>query len=238
MQTNQSPNDNIRDAARAYGKSITVPPYDERAIRARVRTAPARPRWVRSFIAIAAAAAVLFLVLDGRNVVAQVEHMFRAFVSVNGVMVAAGTDAVTLDRARRDVPFTVIAPAGLPAGLQGGEITEVVPPAGSAEGRHIFFRYETPQGQISIDESRPSRAVPSSGYRTAIANFQGAENPGIHGLPPYHGPGTIAYYRSSTGKLQVVHPATWTVDGTTIVLMAPPGILTSQQIALIERSMH
>jgi hypothetical protein len=232
-----STTDKLCNAASEYAENIAVPPYDERAVRARLRAPHVRAHWRRPAIAIAAASAIVFLVFGGRNVLAQVEHMFRVFVSVNGQMVTASTNSVTLDQARRDMPFTVIAPAGLPAGLQG-QITEVVPPNGAGEGRSLIFRYDTQQGPLTITENRHTRASSSSNDKIAIAKPVGAATFGMPRFPPIHGPGLHAYFRNSAGSMEVLDLITWTADGTTVVLAAPPGLLTSQQIALVERSMH
>ncbi|HEV3153234.1 MAG TPA: hypothetical protein VGZ02_05485 [Candidatus Baltobacteraceae bacterium] len=236
MSTNQSSTtDNVRNAVRAYADDIPIPAYDERAIRARLQPNDNRGRWRRPAVAIAAAAVLAFLVFDGRNVLAQVEHMFHVFVSVNGKMVNANTTAVTLEQARRDMPFTVIAPAGLPSELQG-DITEVVPPNGANAGPSLIFRYDTPQGPLTISESRGLQ--PGSRDDTMFVSRPAGAPGALPQLPPIRNGGLQAYFRSHGGTLQTIHPIVWTAQGTTIVLASPPGVLTSQQIALIQRSMR
>ncbi len=237
MSMNQSSTtNNVGNVVRAYAEDIAVPAYDERAVLARLQPRDVQVRWRRPAVAIAAAAALTFLVLGDRNVLAQVAHMFRVFVSVNGKMVSANTTAVTLDQARRDMPFTVIAPAGLPSGLQG-EITEVVPPNGATVGRSLIFRYDTPQGPLTISESRGVEPGSPGDDKMFISRPAGA--PGaMPGLPPIPSRGMQAYFRTRGGIIRTIHPTAWSVEGTTIVLASPPGILTSQQTALIERSMR
>lgn len=237
-----SKTNSLRSATLEYAQSIAVPPYDESAIRSRVRPATLRSKWRRSMLALAAAAVVVFLVLDGPNVLARVENMFHVFVTVNGKMVPAKVNSVTLDQARRDMQFAVIAPAGLPANLQVRDISEVVPPAGDSGAGLVTFTYDTPRGWLTITETRDRRSGTAGGSKIAIDMSPDAASPSqmrvlfkkLQGMAPSQ---LHASLHNRSG-LTIVTPVVWTARGTTIVLAVPAGTLTSTQIALVERSMR
>lgn len=229
-----SKTDSLRDGAREYVEHIAVPTYDERAVGLRVQRDSARRQWRGSRFAIAAAATVfVFLLFDGRNVLAQAEQVFRAFVSVNGHTAAAKVNSVTLDQARRDMPFTVIAPVGLPTNLRGN-IQELVPPLG-ATGSSLMFTYGMSQHAITITESSNTRIRSAGNSKIGIVARDAGSLPKF---PPLHGPGPYAFFNDASGKLVKLHPVVWTVEGTRIVLLAPPGMLTDSQIARIKRLMR
>ncbi len=107
-----------RDAVGAYVETIDIPQYNAHAVRAR-SSAIAPRRAMRRWAAAAAAACVVLVafVFATPSVRAQVEQMLRAFAVIGGQQVPVAVNDVTLDQARRDMPFTVIAPAAIPAGL-------------------------------------------------------------------------------------------------------------------------
>jgi hypothetical protein len=230
--------DKLRDATNAYAQTIDIPPYDERAIRARTPDAPRQRAAWRPAVAIAAAVVVVVLLLDGRSVVAQVESVMRAFLIVNGQTQSVAVNTVTLDRARHDMPFTVIAPAGLPAGFQP-EIREVVPGNSPLESR-LMFQYANSNGPpLTITESRVMPGPQTVDLlMTKSANGAAVPVPPVPPLQGASGQRNTVEIGSGPAKMVRFQPIAWTVSGTRIELIAPPGMLTSMQIAAIERSMR
>ena len=237
----------VRDAASAYAENITVPQYNEAAIRSRAAGMPGRLRdWRRSATAVAAAVLLIALVLNGRSVVAQMEHMLQAFVTVGGRNVPALVRSVSLDQARRDMPFPVIAPAAIPARLQE-TIDEIVPGTSRIASRLVF--------QFGSGHGLPLTIIESSAQAKTIRTQMGLwmKNPNsvakpAPALPPPSANGEHAFMQSQmragmqppahigTGQI-AVQPIDWSVRGTNIQLISPPGLLSNAQIAAIRRMM-
>jgi hypothetical protein len=159
--------DALRDLTVRWAKDLEPPAFDVAAIRRRafqLRKAPQFPHPIvrRAGIAgLVAAVAVLAAVPGVPAIVNNVSRAFHAFVITNGRVQRATTRAVTLDQARTDMPFYVLAPVGLPASLHG-TITEVYPSADRADAQ-LWFRYSgsEPATELTIVETSPlSRYAP------------------------------------------------------------------------------
>ena len=230
-----------RDAVGAYVETIDVPQYNEHAVRARARSvAPRRtvPRWA----AAAAAACVLLVAVFAASptVRAQVEHMLQAFAVIGGQQVPVAVSDVTLDQARRDMPFSVVAPAGIPAGLTG-QIHELTPNS-SRNDAHLMIQYEAAGGGpgLTIMESRAQRTAPTQ-MRFWMTEGGGAPPPqaahAMSNVPPgQHA--FVQFRRDGTVQQGVrIEPISWIVRGTRVDLISPPGLLTPMQLAAIRRAM-
>lgn len=230
-----------RDAVGAYVETIDVPQYDPRAVQARMSSVSPRravPRWA----AAAAAACVVIVAVFAASptVRAQVEHMLQAFAVIGGQQVPVAVNDVTLDQARRDMPFSVIAPAAVPAGLIP-RINELTPSSSRLDA-HLMIQYEAAGGGpgLTIMESRAQRSEPTQ-MRFWMTEGGGSPPqmpqhmmsnvpPGQHAFVQFRRDGTV------TQRIKV-EPISWVVRGTRVDLISPPGLLTSMQLAEIRRAM-
>ena len=228
-----------RDAVGAYVETIDIPQYNERAVRARASSvAPRRtvPRWA----AAAAACVLLVAVFTATPTVrAQVEHMLQAFAVIGGQQVPVAVNDVTLDQARRDMPFSVVAPAAIPAGFTP-RIDELTPSSSRLDAR-LVFRYQG-SGNVpglTIMESRATSGAPEQMklWMTAGSGTPPHAPAAMNNLPP--GQHAFVQFRSDGTVTQRVRvePITWVVHGTRVDLISPPGLLTPMQLAAIRRAM-
>lgn len=231
----------LRDAVGAYALGIAIPDYNPTAVRARLKHAAAPPRRLRWVAPVPAAAALVLIVLifSSPMVIAQVERMLHAFASINGQPVAVAVNSVTLDQARKDMPFAVIAPAAIPAGLS--ETTnELIPSSSRLDSRVLFQFTNGNEPPLTIMESRANARTPEQ-MRLWMTEGKGAPPGGMPQLPPstQKGPKFFAQFRQ-TGQVtrQVrVEPIAWVVRGTRVELISPPGLLSEAQLAAIHRAM-
>ncbi|HEY6326633.1 MAG TPA: hypothetical protein VIW73_09015, partial [Candidatus Cybelea sp.] len=229
-----------RDAVGAYVETIDVPQYNAQAVRARATsiTLPrAMPRWAA---AVAAACVVLVAIIVATpSVRAQVERMLQAFAVIGGQQVPVAVNDVTLDQARRDMPFAVIAPAAIPAGLTP-RIDELTPSSSRIDS-HLMIQYEAAGGGpgLTIMESRAQRTEPTqmrfwmttgAGAPPQMAHVMNNVSPGQHAFVQFRHDGTV------TQRVKV-EPISWVVRGTRVDLISPPGVLTPMQLAAIRRAM-
>lgn len=228
-----------RDAVGAFVETIDVPQYDSRAVRARsssVSPRHATPRWT----AAAAATSVLIaaLLAGSPTVRAQVERMLQAFATINGQPVAVTVNDVTLDQARRDMPFSVIAPAAIPAGF-APRIDELMPSSSRLDSR-LIFRYEgAGDGPVLTITEHSARQVAPSQMRLWMTTGAGAPHPPplMNNVPP--GQHAYVQFRADGTVTQRVkiEPISWVVRGTRVDLISPPGLLSPMQLAAIRRAM-
>lgn len=233
--------DRAHGAVTAYVETIDVPPYDVAAVRARTSAiAPRRamPRWVPAV----AAACIVFVafVIGSPTVRAQVEHMLQAFVLVGGRPVPVAVNDVTFDQARRDMPFAVVAPAAIPPGFSE-RIDELTPSSSRLDAR-LIFRYEGANGPgLTIVESS-ARQTAASQMRLWMTTGAGApQSPpslsGLSGLPPGEH-AFVQFRRDGVVQQRVkIEPIVWTVRGTRVSVVSPPGLLSPMQLAAIRRAM-
>ncbi len=240
IKMNQSQQaERARDAVGAYVETIDVPQYNAHAVRART-SAVAPPRAIPRWAAAAAAACVVLVafVFATPSVRAQVEQMLRAFAVIGGQQVPVAVNDVTLDQARRDMPFTVIAPAAIPSGLSP-RIDELMPSSSRIDS-HLMFQYDAAGGGpgLTIMESSARRTDPTQmrfwmtagGAPPQAPHFMNNVPPGQHAFVQFRRDGSV------TQRIRV-EPITWVVRGTRVDLISPPGLLTPMQLVAIRRAM-
>jgi hypothetical protein len=240
MQMNQSQLvERTREAAGAYVEAIEVPRYNAAAVAARISRHAARraiPGW-----AVVAAACVLFVafVAGTPSVRAQVERVLQAFAVINGQNVPVAVNSVSLEQARRDMPFAVIAPAAIPPGMSEA-IDELNPSSSRLDSSLIFrFSYGNQAPDVTIVE-RSSHAVAPQRMRLWMTQ-------GSHGVRPPAPPlpnaasGEHAFVQLGQGgqvqRRVRLEPISWVARGTRIDLISPPGVLSNAQLTAIRRAM-
>jgi hypothetical protein len=233
-QMNQS--QQIENAVDAYVEGIDVPRYDSEAVYARRSAAPRRVPFRLAAAAIAACALVAILIVGSPIVLAQVERMLHASETVDGQTVPVAVNSVSLDQARHDMPFAVIAPAGIPAKMSE-RIDEVNPSSSRLDSRLLFrFGDGTNRPPLTIEESRAH--VITQG-QTML--WIGDDAPPALPPMPQTGPARDRVYTASRNgnipQSAEVHTMSWMVRGTRINLISPPGLLSEAQLAMIRRAM-
>lgn len=220
--------------------SIPVPACDPNAIRSRVRElAGAQPSSVSLFgqrrfaLVSAVALGLLTLTFPGVSaVVAQVQRAWQAFTMHEGRMVPLDVRVVGLDQARADMPFRVMAPKALPAGLQVviRELRSSLSPADAS----LLFEYRDTRSaggppRIVITETSVHAASTESDVMFMARPSTGAALPAPEGAKR----GLLMQSRRAF-KLD---KNLWVVDGTKIELLSASGTLTSQDIGEIRDAM-
>ncbi len=242
MEMNQSQRvERLRQVARAYAESIGVPRFDAAAVRSRLRVAPPGGVIWRRAGAVAAVLLVITVALGGHAVIAQVERIMGAFERIGGENVPVPVSAVSLDQARRDMPFAVIAPAAIPPQFTEA-IDELNPSSSRLDARLVFqFTNGGEMPALTIMESRAARGnePPPALWMYVVKgpNAQIPRPPAMPALP--NGVHTFEQV-SRNGQVQRrarIEPITWVVRGTRIDLISPPGVLNNAQLAAIRRAM-
>jgi hypothetical protein len=228
----------MRSGVAAYVEAIAVPDYDLPAVQALLNQSVAprgRLRWAAA--ALAAAVIVVGFVFASPMVVAQVERMLQAFASINGVAVPVNVSSVSLEQARRDMPFDVVAPAAVPAGMR--ETIDELNVSSSHLDSRLVFRFNSGEPDITFIESSARARAPQQLRLMMTESKGGAPLPPM--LPPGAQPGHRAFVQFGTnGQMMrrvAVAPIIWVVRGTRIELLSPPGSLSNAQIAAIHRAM-
>jgi hypothetical protein len=237
----------LRRVARAYAETIEVPRFNAAAVRARMpAAAPAGLAWRWAGAALAAALLVVAFGLGSHAVVAQVERMLQAFATIGGQSVPVAVSTVSLEQARRDMPFAVIAPAAIPPGFDE-TINELNVGSSRLDSRLLFqFRSGESAPEVTIVESAARGGTPQSSMRLWMTQS-------INGRAPAPPPPAVArslpnaasgehafvqFGRNGQVMRQVrLEPLTWIVRGTRIDLVSPPGVLSVEQLAAIRRAM-
>lgn len=244
MEMNQSQRvERLREIARGYAESIEAPRFNAAAIRSRMPGASWTGfGWRRAGVALAAGLLIFAFAFGGRAVVAQVERMLQAFATIGGQSVPVTVSAVSLEQARRDMPFAVIAPAGIPAGSDE-TINELSVGSSRLDSRLLFqYRSGDRAPGLTIIESAARGATPQSAVRLWMRySIRGMAPPGAVPPLPNAASGEHAFVQfNHSGQVQYrarIEPFTWVVRGTRIDLISPPGLLTAQQLAAIRRAM-
>lgn len=246
MQMNQSQRvERTRGAVDDYVGDIEVPQYDADAVAARMNvrtqadTMPRLRRWPTTALAAGAACAIVALfIIASPAVLGQVERMLQAFATINGQTVPVEVNSVTLDQARSDMPFAVIAPAAIPPGLT--ERIDELNPNSSRLDSHLLIRFSNGDGPtvLTIME-RSVHAAPPVRMRlwmTTGPNVVPAAPP-LPRVPP--GQHMFVQFNHNGQVLRQirVEPISWVVRGTRVDLISPPGFLSPMQIAAIRRAM-
>ena len=261
---NRNPSDNdVRGVVTQSLDAVDVPAFDAAAIRSKVAAGgaqPMRPRaWIPrgALVGVPAAVVLVALLANIPLVRAQVERALHAFAVVNGQTVPLDVRTVSLEQARAQMPFAVIAPVGVPAGLRAMINTMSSPSA--PQTAHVIFQYQDNRGfpVLTIDESSARSAGPQQLLVTSSRSVGGPPPPDAAGgpdaggavaPPPPPADGSKGTYvirqmdvqrvNGQTVKRQVeLHPVAWTVHGTRIVLAAMPDGLSQNQVDLIRAAM-
>ena len=264
---NRTPSDSeLRDALHASVAAIDVPPFDLAKIEVRKPQAgtpygfPRRSTRRLALVAVPVAIAVALVAIlpSMPSVVAQVERALRGFAVIDGRTVPLTVQTVSVEQARAQMPFEVIAPAAVPENLRL-TVNELYSPSSPADA-HVIFEYHGNAGfpVLTVDESSASAHGPTKMMVTERNVVRGPGAPPESALPPEGappaalpaggtGPGKAAYFMRST-QVKVVngratrqsfelHPVVWTVRGTRIVLAATPGGLSPAQVDAIRAAM-
>jgi hypothetical protein len=219
--------DCVPSATRDYAEQIAIPEFDERAIRTRSsETRAPQGVWRRVVMAAAAAVVLLAATLNGRAVIAQVEQMMRAVLTVGRSQVPATIQAASLQEAQKDMPFTVIVPPDIPGYQQS--IREVVAQS-SPQSSRVLIQYKGANTPVPVTIMESSATTtPTTQIRFWPSNSLNGQPPRPM-QPPPNGAGPT-FHVSFT-------PQSWTVGGTRIDLLSPPGALTAVQMLEIRRAM-
>jgi hypothetical protein len=176
----RNPHDNaLRGGAASYAESLGAPRPDVVAIRARAgkieaarrESAPKKTR--RTILTLAVAGLLVAATPSVPIIVAGVQRVIHAFIVVNGKVMQARTQHVTLAQARAHVAFQVIDPAPLPATFHAS-ITEIDPSPNRAYAQ-VWFQYgNVPGPGLTIVETSPQSPW-------ALAMQRGPGAPNSHG---------------------------------------------------------
>jgi hypothetical protein len=269
MQMNPNPSDSdVRGVVKQSLEAVDVPAFDAATIHRKVATGgaqPMRPRaWIPRGALVGVPVAVVLVALFANIPLlrAQVERALHAFAIVNGQTVPLNVQAVSLAQARAQMPFAVIAPVGVPAGLRATINTMSSPSA--PQTAHVIFEYLNSSGLpvVTIDESSARNTGPQQLMVTSSRSVGGpppsdaAGGPGggeVVAPPPSgaaNGGGAagdkgtfvmrqieVRHVNGQTVKQQVeMHPIVWSVRGTHIMLAASPD-LSQKQVNAIRAAM-
>jgi hypothetical protein len=260
MQMNGKRSDSdIRDAVTQTLAAIHVPRFDLSAIEKRKgryssQRSRQATRWLRVLIATPMAIVFIALLVNMPSVRAQVERALRAFAVVNGQTVPLSVRTVSLGEARAHVPFEVIRPAAIPAGLRL-TINEVYSESSPADARLIFeYRGSDELPVFTIEESSAHANGPTKLMLTekrTLGSGAAMDAPPAGGpiaLPPPAGASgkdvyvmrNVEVWRENghtTTRAITIHPIVWVERGTRIILAVADGSLTAQQVAAIRAAM-
>lgn len=238
---NELNSDSMRSATRDYAEQIAVPAFDERPIRARAREKLAPQRgWRRTAVAIATAAVIIAAALNGPAVVAQVEHMVQAVLTIGGTQVPVTVQAVSLQQAQRDMPFTVVAPPVIPGYQQS--IREIVAQS-SPQASRLMVQYTGGPSAAPVTIMESSATAAHTELRIWSSKMPNAQPPQPMRPPELHGAGpkqqATLQIRANGGQQFRVRltPQSWTAGSTRIDLLSPPGALSAAQMLAIRRAM-
>ncbi len=244
---NQSPQaERAREAVGAYVEGIEILAYDAAAVASRMTGGAARratrrtmPGWA---VAAAACALIIAFVAGTPSVRAQVERMLQAFAIVNGQRVPVAVNSVSLEQARHDMPFAVIAPAAIPTGMS--EAIDELNPSSSRLASSLVFRFSNGnQAPTLTIAERSARSIPPGRMRLWMT--EGLHNGVLPPAPPLpsaasgeHAFEHVQFGHGGQVMRQIrLEPISWVVRGTRIDLVSPPGLLSNAQLAAIRRAM-
>jgi hypothetical protein len=222
--------DRMERAVGAYCNAIAVPAFDEAAITAAlpVRAGRAAPRRINvAARSVAVLAGLVLLACSMPAVVAAVQHAFAAFSIAGGRPRPMTIRAVDLERARADMPFAVIAPPAI-AGFDVVAVDEIAANPAASDGSVVFqLHRRTPGPDVMIVESDAARhhapTVLTIGRPPDAARFPAIRRPQVVLRGSFQG--------------RTFAPASWVAHGTRIVVMSPPGLLSSEQLQTIRHRM-
>ncbi|HEY2473196.1 MAG TPA: hypothetical protein VGI19_00195 [Candidatus Cybelea sp.] len=183
------------------------------------------------------------LIIGSPIVLAQVARLLQAFEIVGGQTAPVAVNSVSLDQARQDMPFAVIAPAGIPTGMSA-TIDELNPNSSRLDSRLLFrFSSGTNAPPLTIMESR-ARGIAQGQTKLWMTwrEHVPAGAPALQLVPPSGTSGNRTYLASRTGdnlsqQRVEVRPISWVIRGTRVELISAPGLLSEAQLATIRRAM-
>lgn len=229
-----------------YVGKISVPDCDLSAITARRLVERKRSLWGPWMSAVVAAGIFVAILANVPAVVAQVERVFRAFTIVNGHAVPLSVQTVSLEQARAQVPFTVIAPAAVPAGLRA--TIRTFSSESDPHQARVMFEYR----KTGADTPPPLTIMETASdgsERNVLFMTKSSDAVQVPKLPP--GPMQPGDRQSMTvqdyklvrdGKEKhfriKFQPVSWVQNGTRVTLMSPPDTLTDKQLAAIRTAMQ
>jgi len=230
-----------------YVGKISIPTCDLSAIQTRRIVQRKYSLWNPWMSTVVAAGILVAILANVPAVVAQVERVFRAFTIVNGHTVPLSVQTVSLEQARSHAPFTVIAPAGIPAGLQS-TIRAFSSESDPRQAR-VMFEYhkssaDAPPPLTIMETADDGRPEPNVLFMT-----KSSDAVPVPSLPPVPmQPGdrqtmTVQDYKLvRDGKEKhfriKFHPVSWVQNGTRVTLMSTPDGLTDKQLAAIRTAMQ
>jgi hypothetical protein len=232
--------ESVRAAVNSYIEGIGFPPYRQAEIESR-RPSLRPPSTIRRYVwaALATCTALVMGLALAPAVVAQAERFMQAFMVVNGHRTQVTVQTVSLEQIRADMPFTVIAPAAIPPGLQE-TVNEVDPHSAYAQA---LFQYARNSGPPIVTIIESSAALKRSGqtvgfWVTRSANGSLPPQPPPLSASPTHPTGWLMQANVGATFRVRVEPVVWNVRGTRISLISPPHVLTPAQIVAIVRAMR
>jgi hypothetical protein len=230
-----------------YVGKISIPACDLSAIQTRRQVQRKRPLWNPWMSAVVATGVLIAILANVPAVVAQVERAFRAFTVINGHAVPLVVQRMTLAEARAHVPFTVIEPAAIPAGLHG-TIREFSSESSPSETRLMI---EYGKNSTDMPPALTIMETADDGHAEHNVLFMSKGRAGtpppqiLNGLPHNGagGPLTVQDYKLKQNGQEKhfrfkFQPVTWVQNGTRVTLMSPPDSLSTEQLAAIRKAMQ
>lgn len=230
-----------------YVGKISIPACDLSAIQTRRTVQRRSSLWNPWMSAVVATGILVAILANVPAVVAQVERVFRAFTIIDGHTVPLAVQTVSLEQARSHVPFTVIAPAGVPGGLR--PTIRAFSSESSPNQARLMFEYRKSAADAppaltimeTTDNGRPDRNV--------LFMTKSSDTVSVPSLPPVPTQAgdrqTVAvqdYKLVRDGKEKhwrvKLTPVTWAQHGTRVMLMSSPDGLSDQQLNGIRTAMQ
>jgi hypothetical protein len=195
------------------------------------------PSWA---VVAAVCALIVAFVAGSPSVLAQVQRMLQAFAVINGQSVPVAVNSVSLEQARSEMPFAVIAPAAIPPGMS--EAIDEINPSSSRLASSLVFRFSNgSQAPTLTIVERSMRSTPPR--KMQLWMTEGVHNGVLPPAPPLPSAasGQHAFVQFGHGGQVIrqirLEPISWVVRGTRIDLVSPPGLLSNAQLAAIRRAM-
>jgi len=230
-----------------YVGKIPVPDCDLNAIAARRHIERKRPLWSPWMGAVVTAGILIAILANVPAVVAQVERVFRAFTVVNGHAVPLSVQSVSLEQARAQVPFTVIAPTAVPSGLRA--TIRTFSSESDPHQARVMFEYRKTRADMPPPLTIMETADDGHPERNVLFMTKSSDAVSVPKLPPVPmQPGdrqsmSVQDYKIvRDGKEKhfriKFQPMSWVQHGTRVTLMSPPDALSDQQLNAIRSAMQ
>ena len=228
-----------------YVDGISVPDCDLSTIQTRRGVPSKRALWSPWMGAVVAAGIFIAILANVPAVVAQVERVFRAFTVVNGQTVPLDVQGTTLADAH--VPFTVIRPAGIPAGLHG--TIRKISSESSPDQTRLMIEYRKNSAEIPPALTIMETADDGHATHNVLFMTKSSGAVSVPSLPPVPMEAgdrqtmTVQDYKLvRDGKEKhwriKFTPVTWVQHGTRVTLMSSPDGLSDKQLNAIRTAMQ